>query len=80
MPIQILDLAGAAVAPGFIDTHTHLDPLDNLFGSVQFRKPMRQGVTTSIGGPDGRGVPLQYDFAEFLDTLSQVGLALIWDL
>ena len=28
--LQILNAAGAAVAPGFIDTHTHLDPLDNL--------------------------------------------------
>ena len=70
--LQILDVAGAAVAPGFIDTHTHLDPLDNLLVLSNSESQLRQGVTTSIGGPDGRGVPLQYDFAEFLDTLSQV--------
>lgn len=74
--LQILDVAGAAVAPGFIDTHTHLDPLDNLLALSNSESQLRQGVTTSIGGPDGRGVPLQYDFAEFLDTLSQVGVGI----
>lgn len=74
--LQILDIAGAAVAPGFIDTHTHLDPLDNLLALSNSESQLRQGVTTSIGGPDGRGVPLQYDFAEFLDTLSQGGVGI----
>ena len=74
--LQILDAAGAAVAPGFIDTHTHLDPLDNLLALSNSESQLRQGVTTSIGGPDGRGVPLQYGFAEFLDTLSQVGVGI----
>ena len=74
--LQILDVAGSAVAPGFIDTHTHLDPLDNLLALSNSESQLRQGVTTSIGGPDGRGVPLQYDFAEFLDTLSQVGVGI----
>jgi dihydroorotase/N-acyl-D-amino-acid deacylase len=74
--LQILNAAGAAVAPGFIDTHTHLDPLDNLLALSNSESQLRQGVTTSIGGPDGRGVPLQYGFAEFLDTLSQVGVGI----
>lgn len=74
--IKILDAAGKAIAPGFIDTHTHLDPLDNLLALSNSESQLRQGVTTSIGGPDGRGVPLQYDFAEFLDTLSQVGVGI----
>lgn len=74
--LQILDAAGAAVAPGFIDTHTHLDPLDNLLALSNSESQLRQGVTTSIGGPDGRGVPLQYGFAAFLDTLSQVGIGI----
>ena len=74
--LQILDAAGAAVAPGFIDTHTHLDPLDNLLALSNSESQLRQGVTTSIGGPDGRGVPLQYGFAAFLDTLSQVGVGI----
>lgn len=74
--LQILDATGAAVAPGFIDTHTHLDPLDNLLALSNSESQLRQGVTTSIGGPDGRGVPLQYGFAAFLDTLSQVGVGI----
>ena len=74
--LQILKAAGAAVAPWFIDTHTHLDPLDNLLALSNSESQLRQGVTTSIGGPDGRGVPLQYGFAEFLDTLSQVGVGI----
>jgi N-acyl-D-amino-acid deacylase len=74
--LQILNAAGAAVAPGFIDTHTHLDPLDNLLALSNSESQLRQGVTTSIGGPDGRGVPLKYGFAEFLDTLSQVGVGI----
>ena len=74
--LQILNAAGAAVAPGFIDTHTHLDPLDNLLALSNSESQLRQGVTTSIGGPDGRGVPLQYGFAAFLDTLSQVGVGI----
>ena len=74
--LQILNAAGAAVAPGFIDTHMHLDPLDNLLALSNSESQLRQGVTTSIGGPDGRGVPLQYGFAAFLDTLSQVGVGI----
>ena len=74
--LQILDATGAAVAPGFIDTHMHLDPLDNLLALSNSESQLRQGVTTSIGGPDGRGVPLQYGFAAFLDTLSQVGVGI----
>ena len=74
--LQILNAAGAAVAPGFIDTHTHLDPLDNLLALSNSESQLRQGVTTSIGGPDGRGVPLKYGFAAFLDTLSQVGVGI----
>ena len=74
--LQILDATGAAVAPGFIDTHMHLDPLDNLLALSNSESQLRQGVTTSIGGPDGRGVPLKYGFAAFLDTLSQVGVGI----
>jgi len=54
----------------------HLDPLDNLLALSNSESQLRQGVTTSIGGPDGRGVPLQYGFAAFLDTLSQVGVGI----
>lgn len=41
---------GLAVAPGFIDLHAHLEPLLELPGA---ESAIRQGVTTSLGGPDG---------------------------
>ena len=62
----------AVVSQGFIDTHAHLDPLDNLFNLAHAESMIRQGVTTSIGGPDGRGVPLQYSVKQFLNTLESV--------
>lgn len=52
-----LDVRGLAVAPGFIDIHSHAlrNPPEQ---SGLFRHPLaenyiRQGVTTAIGGPDG---------------------------
>ncbi len=45
-----IDASGLAVAPGFIDLHAHLEPLLELPGA---ESAIRQGVTTSLGGPDG---------------------------
>ena len=73
---RIIDADGLVVSPGFIDTHAHLDPLDNLFNLAHAESLIRQGVTTSIGGPDGRGVPLQYSVKQFLDTLESVGVGM----
>ena len=73
---RIIDADGLVVSPGFIDTHAHLDPLDNLFNLANAESLIRQGVTTSIGGPDGRGVPLQYNMQAFLDTLESVGVGM----
>ncbi len=48
---RVLDLGGAALAPGFIDTHSHSD----LFLLLAPENPakLRQGVTTEILGQDG---------------------------
>ena len=73
---RIIDAKGLAVAPGFIDTHVHLDPFDNLIKLSDAESQIRQGVTTSIGGPDGRGVPLQYTMQKFLDTLESIGVGM----
>ena len=73
---EIIDAKGLTVAPGFIDTHTHLDPLDNLIELSTAESQLRQGVTTSIGGPDGRGVPLQFTMQEFLDSLEHTGIGI----
>ncbi len=56
-----IDAAGLAVAPGFIDLHAHLEPLERMPGA---ESAVRQGVTTALGGPDGNSpVPLGPFFA-----------------
>ncbi|MDG2282336.1 MAG: amidohydrolase family protein, partial [Longimicrobiales bacterium] len=47
---RVIDAAGKIVSPGFVDIHTHLDPLLRLPGGESH---VRQGVTTALGGPDG---------------------------
>lgn len=52
--LDTVDVGGLAVAPGFIDVHSHtppalVDPERRLNEGV-----VRQGVTTVVGGPDGR--------------------------
>lgn len=76
LALETIDANGLTVAPGFIDTHTHLDPLDNLIELSTAESQLRQGVTTSIGGPDGRGVPLQFTMQEFLDSLERTGIGI----
>jgi len=51
-----LDVTGLAVAPGFIDIHSHAvrdDPTDGIFRWPDAENLIRQGVTTVVGGPDG---------------------------
>lgn len=47
---RVIDATGRVVSPGFVDIHTHLDPLMRLPGGESH---VRQGVTTALGGPDG---------------------------
>ncbi|MEQ8205454.1 MAG: D-aminoacylase [Woeseia sp.] len=57
---QRIDVGGLAVAPGFIDIHSHAvrdDTNDGIFRWPDAENLIRQGVTTVIGGPDG-GSPL----------------------
>ncbi len=74
--LKIIDASGLVVSPGFIDTHVHLDPMDNFINLSDGESHIRQGVTTSFGGPDGRGVPLKYGFKEFLDSIEKVGVGM----
>lgn len=46
----VVEATGKVVSPGFVDIHTHLDPLLRLPGGESH---VRQGVTTALGGPDG---------------------------
>lgn len=52
----VLDARGLAVAPGFIDIHSHADGL--LLQDPRAESVIRQGVTTAVVGQDGssRGV------------------------
>jgi N-acyl-D-amino-acid deacylase len=74
--LEIIHADELIVAPGFIDTHTHLDPFDNLLKLSDAQSQIQQGVTTSIGGPDGRGVPLEFTMRKFLDSLENVGIGI----
>ena len=56
-----IDAAGLAVAPGFIDLHAHLEPIERM---PEAESAVRQGVTTALGGPDGNSpIPLGPFFA-----------------
>ncbi|MFK7983670.1 MAG: exo-alpha-sialidase, partial [Saprospiraceae bacterium] len=63
-----IDANGLAVSPGFVDVHTHLEPLP-LF--PQAESHIRQGVTTALGGPDG-SCPLP--LGTYLDDLEKEGI------
>ncbi|HKA45197.1 MAG TPA: D-aminoacylase [Burkholderiales bacterium] len=61
---RVIDVAGAVVAPGFIDLHTHA--IRGIFQVPTADNYVRQGVTTIMEGPDGSSpVPLK----PFLDKL-----------
>jgi len=69
---RVIDVGGLAVAPGFIDLHSHA-VRENAERSGLYRWPdaenlVRQGVTTVIGGPDGWSpLPLEDSFLTFAE-------------
>ena len=63
-----IDANDWVVSPGFVDVHTHLEPLP-LF--PQAESHIRQGVTTALGGPDG-SCPLP--LGTYLDDLEKEGI------
>jgi len=64
---KIIEEDGLAIAPGFIDLHAHLEPIE-IF--PQAESAIRMGCTTALGGPDGSS-PI--DLKKFLDTLENIG-------
>lgn len=65
---RVLDADGAYVAPGFIDTHTHLDP--SLFWDRGCDPMPQHGVTTVLIGNCSLGlVPVRPDGIDELSTL-----------
>jgi N-acyl-D-amino-acid deacylase len=70
---EIIDLRGLALAPGFIDIHSHTDRvlLTNPFADVR----VRQGVTMEIAGQDGSSIA---NVAQFMTQLEQAPASLNW--
>ncbi|MDH5397955.1 MAG: D-aminoacylase [Cyclobacteriaceae bacterium] len=67
---RVIAAAGMVVSPGFIDMHTHLEPLFNL---PLCESHARQGVTTALGGPDGGG---PWPFGAYLDSAQNAGIGI----
>ncbi|MEQ8414152.1 MAG: D-aminoacylase [Imperialibacter sp.] len=65
-----IDASGLAVSPGFIDLHTHIERLLKIPSASSH---LKQGVTLTLGGPDGRS---PWPFQPYLDSLAQVQLGL----
>src|SRR5688572_8425131 len=52
--VRTIDATGLAVAPGFIDVHSHAGP--GLSGKLNHAQPvLAQGITTVVVNPDGGG-------------------------
>ncbi|MEJ2218571.1 MAG: amidohydrolase family protein [Gemmatimonadota bacterium] len=66
----VIDATGRVVAPGFVDLHEHLDGLPR---DPDATNMVRQGVTSALGGVDGRS-PLPLFLA--LDTLRRTRVAM----
>jgi len=64
-----IDAGGKSVAPGFIDLHSHGDPLE----TPEFENFLAMGVTTISLGQDGSS-PETAALREWLDKVSQRGI------
>ncbi len=65
---QVIDATGKYVAPGFIDTHAHGDPLE----TPAFENFLAMGVTTICLGQDG-GSPEYEDIRPWMEKVDSVG-------
>ena len=70
---EIIDLRGLALAPGFIDIHSHTDRV--LLANPRAEAKVRQGVTTEIAGQDGSSVA---DLPGFMAQLEAAPAAVNW--
>jgi len=67
--VHVIDAAGRVVAPGFIDPHSHGDPLE----TPGFENFLAQGVTTITLGQDGSS-PATADFPKLFTEYEAKGL------
>src|SRR5690606_33977190 len=65
-----IDARGLSVSPGFIDLHGHLESINDFPRCENF---IRQGITTSLGGPDGWGF---WPFHENLNSLAKKDISI----
>lgn len=68
---EVFDAGGLALAPGFIDSHSHAD--DEIFEVPDALSAVSQGITTVVVGQDG-GSP--YPLAEFYEKLDATPVAI----
>jgi len=71
--LRTIDAKGRAVAPGFIDIHTHCD--GDLLGLALAENFIRQGVTTVVGGNCGRH---PYPLRGFFRRAQKEGISPNW--
>ncbi|HEV8149741.1 MAG TPA: amidohydrolase family protein, partial [Gemmatimonadales bacterium] len=71
---RVIDAAGKVVSPGFIDLHAHNEAI---FRMPDAESRVRQGVTTTLGGPDGGGPS---PFGRYVDSVAtlKLGINLAW--
>jgi N-acyl-D-amino-acid deacylase len=77
--VDVIEAAGLAVAPGFIDPHTHTDV--HLLANPKGESKIHQGVTTEIGGNCGSSVfPLsERSFEEYKKNVDrEFGVEVSW--
>src|SRR5690554_6080141 len=67
---HVIDGDGLALAPGFIDLHSHVEPIKEIPFPENF---LRQGITTALGGPDG-GSP--WPLKTHLEALEKEGIGI----
>lgn len=64
-----IDARGRVIAPGFIDVHSHGDPLE----TPEFENFLAQGVTTITLGQDGDS-PNVADLGEWIEEVAEKGI------
>ena len=66
---EIIDIKGKALAPGFIDMHSHDDIAMFVYPDMDFK--LMQGVTTNVNGNCGSGT-IPYSSADIVKWYPQI--------
>ncbi|NVK83079.1 MAG: D-aminoacylase [Cytophagia bacterium] len=71
---RTIDASGHIVSPGFIDMHSHIEAIMRM---PDAENVVKQGVTTVLAGPDGRGPSPMKPFLDSLETF-ELGINTAW--